>query len=111
MAKSVGCPQPNRRGTVSARVRPTVSGRANLASAGAADAAQGGTPDLAEAEAMPKVLLVEDEFIIALEMELALLDLGCTVLGPVASAAGALALLDRERPDVAILDVNLLDGL
>ena len=60
---------------------------------------------------MPKVLLVEDEFIIALGMELALLDLGCTVLGPAASAAQALALIDRERPDVAVLDVSLLDGL
>jgi len=58
-----------------------------------------------------KILLVEDEFIITLEMELALLNLGCVVLGPAASAAQALALLDRERPDVAMLDVRLLDGL
>jgi two-component system, response regulator PdtaR len=37
-------------------------------------------------------------------------DLGCTVLGPVSSVAETLALLGKMRPDVALLDVHMLDG-
>ena len=58
-----------------------------------------------------RVLVVEDEYVVALELEGVLRDLGCEVLGPVASVAQALALLGRERPDAATLDLNLLDGL
>ena len=57
------------------------------------------------------VLVVEDEAVIAAELELYLRDLGCVVVGPTGSVADALALLARERPDAAILDVRLLDGL
>src|SRR3954453_18820244 len=48
-----------------------------------------------------RVLVVEDEYIVALDLEGMLLGLGCEVLGPVASIAQAQALLD----------LNLLDGL
>jgi len=58
-----------------------------------------------------RILVVEDEYIIALDLEGMLRDLGCEVLGPVASVAHALALLGREQPDAATLDLNLLDGL
>src|SRR3954454_10981456 len=58
-----------------------------------------------------RVLVVEDEYIVALDLEGMLRDLGCEVLGPVASVAQALALLGRERPDAVTLDLNLLDGL
>src|SRR4051812_26531837 len=58
-----------------------------------------------------RVLVVEDEYIVALDLEGMLLGLGCEVLGPVASIAQAQALLGRERPDVALLDLDLLDGL
>jgi CheY-like chemotaxis protein len=54
-----------------------------------------------------RVLVVEDEFLIAMETEQMLVDLGCIVIGPVPTVARALALLDREKPDFAILDVNL----
>ena len=57
-----------------------------------------------------KVLVVEDEFMLALELEQSLRDLGCAVLGPAASAGEALGLLERERPDAATLDVRLRDG-
>ena len=57
-----------------------------------------------------KVLVVEDEFMVALELEQALCDLGYAVLGPAASAEDALRLLERERPDAATLDVRLRDG-
>ena len=58
-----------------------------------------------------RVLVVEDEFVIALDLQLALYRLGCEVLGPVASVAEALVLLRHERPDAAVLDINLRDGL
>src|SRR3954462_10536878 len=57
-----------------------------------------------------RVLVVEDEFVIALEVEFLLRDFGYEVLGPVPSVARALELLGRERPDAALLDLNLPDG-
>ena len=56
------------------------------------------------------ILIAEDEAIIALGLELAVLDSGSSVAGPVASAAAAMALLDHTRIDAAILDANLEDG-
>jgi two-component system, response regulator PdtaR len=57
------------------------------------------------------VLVVEDEYLVAIDHEATLLSLGCAVLGPAASIAEAMRLLDRRAPDVALLDVNLPDGL
>src|SRR5690242_1454467 len=56
-----------------------------------------------------KVLVVEDEFIIAAEMDRTLRDLGRTV-DLAASCEEALALLGRARPDIGLLDVKLADG-
>jgi DNA-binding response OmpR family regulator len=55
------------------------------------------------------VLLVEDEFLIALDLEWLLERHGWRVLGPAATVAQALRLLeqDEEPPDAALLDVNL----
>ena len=57
-----------------------------------------------------RILVAEDEFIIAGELELYLRDLGCVVLGPTNSIAATLALLEGARPDAAVLDVRLPDG-
>lgn len=55
-----------------------------------------------------RILVVEDEYLLADELALELEEEGATVLGPVPSVASALALLDTETsPDGAILDVNL----
>ena len=54
-----------------------------------------------------KILLVEDEFLIAFDLQILLYRLGCDVLGPVGSVAEALVLLPHDRPDAAILDINL----
>jgi DNA-binding NtrC family response regulator len=56
-----------------------------------------------------RVLIVEDEMLVAMELESLLEEQGCAVVGPAPTVDRALALLDRERPDAAILDVNL-DG-
>ena len=53
------------------------------------------------------VLVVEDEFLLAMELEALLEQRGCRVLGPVATIDRALAVLDRHRPAAAVLDVNL----
>ena len=54
-----------------------------------------------------RVLVVEDEFLLAMELEALLARGGCTVLGPASSVRQALAVLDGEQPDIALLDVNL----
>jgi DNA-binding LytR/AlgR family response regulator len=54
-----------------------------------------------------RILIVEDEFLLAMELEMLLQQRGCMVLGPVSSVGQALAALDGEQPDVAFLDVNL----
>jgi two-component SAPR family response regulator len=57
------------------------------------------------------VLIVEDEFLIAMNLEAILERYGAHVLGPVASVTEALRLLETESPDLAVLDVHLNDGL
>ena len=64
--------------------------------------------DRAVSIAKPKsVLIVEDEFLIAMEMEAILTGHGFLIVGPVATVDGALQLLERQRPDAAVLDMNL----
>ena len=53
------------------------------------------------------VLVVEDEALVAWDLESTLTAAGLKVLGPVASVQAALDLLRNNRPDAAILDVNL----
>jgi DNA-binding NarL/FixJ family response regulator len=57
------------------------------------------------------VLIVEDEALVALELEELLLDEGFEVVGSAANAAQAIDLGRRHRPDLALLDLNLADGL
>jgi len=53
------------------------------------------------------VLVVEDEALIAMDLQALLEEAGYRVLGPANSTAAAMALLDGTDPDVALLDVNL----
>ncbi len=54
------------------------------------------------------VLLVEDEYLIALNIELAFREAGALVIGPCATVEAATGLLDAgTRPDAAILDINV----
>lgn len=53
------------------------------------------------------VLVVEDDFIVAYDMQMMLEEQGARVLGPASSLVEAQALLAKERPTVAVLDVNL----
>ena len=57
-----------------------------------------------------RVLLVEDQLLVARDIEAMLLELGCIVVGPVGRLSQALPLATTEPLDAAILDVNLDDG-
>lgn len=54
-----------------------------------------------------RVLVIEDEAMIAMLIEDMLLELGCAILGPAADTARALAMIEESNFDAAILDVNL----
>jgi DNA-binding response OmpR family regulator len=55
----------------------------------------------------PTVLLVEDDPLVAMDVETVLAEAGYRVIGPADSCAHALSILRQEKPDVAILDLNL----
>lgn len=55
----------------------------------------------------PRVLVAEDESLVAMLIETYLEDAGCELVGPAASVADGLALLERERVDAALFDINL----
>lgn len=54
-----------------------------------------------------RVLIVEDEPLVALLLEEMLLDLGCEVAGPAYSLDDGIRLASTETLDAAVLDVNL----
>ena len=57
-----------------------------------------------------RILIVEDEFLQAMELDTALREAGAEILGPAASVTDALCILaNGVLPDAASLDVNL-DG-
>lgn len=58
----------------------------------------------------PTVLVVEDEFIVAFDLAETVRDEGFMLAGPYAHGEEAIAQLDSDHPDCAILDVNLADG-
>ena len=57
-----------------------------------------------------RILVVEDEMLIAVMIEETLQDLGCVVVGPVAKLDAALRLARDEALDAAILDVTIRGG-
>ena len=54
-----------------------------------------------------RVLVVEDEMLVALLVEDVLLEAGCVVIGPFARVSAGLAAAQNETVDVALLDVNV----
>ena len=56
------------------------------------------------------VLLVEDEFLIALDVQMQLEGKGYKVRGPAATVDDALAILEQDPVCAAILDVNIRDS-
>jgi CheY-like chemotaxis protein len=54
-----------------------------------------------------RILVVEDEMIVARLLQDMLGDLGCLAIGPAVSVEKALALIEAQAFDAAVLDVNL----
>jgi two-component system, response regulator PdtaR len=54
-----------------------------------------------------RILVVEDEFLIAMELTAILEAHGFFVIGPVGTVDDALEILRRERPDAVVLELNL----
>jgi CheY-like chemotaxis protein len=54
-----------------------------------------------------RVLVVEDEVLVSWVLEDMLAELGCQVVGPAARVDQALAMVESELIDLAILDINL----
>ena len=70
-------------------------------------------PEVAEpggCMASPRILLVEDQFLIGIDLRDELEACGFGVLGPLASVADAAAAIEAEAVDAAILDLRLPDG-
>lgn len=58
----------------------------------------------------PRVLVVEDELLLALNLEQLVTGLGFEVVGPVGSLQDAARCAEKESLDAAILDVQLQSG-
>ena len=56
------------------------------------------------------VLIVEDDFLIAEDARHALQQAGAGVIGPCPDLDSARALIGQEKPDCAVLDINLGEG-
>ena len=54
-----------------------------------------------------RILIVEDEYLLATDLVRALGARGVDVVGPIATLDGAARLVEQERIDSAILDINL----
>lgn len=59
----------------------------------------------------PRVLIVEDERIIAMSTSINLRRMGCEVVATVPSGAEAIAKAEEKRPDVVLMDIMLEGGM
>jgi DNA-binding NarL/FixJ family response regulator len=59
------------------------------------------------ANAGPRILIVEDDFFVALDLEAGLINAGMTVVGPARTAEEAVALARAEKPSLAVMDIRL----
>ena len=57
----------------------------------------------------PQIMIVEDEFLIAMEMEQIVGNLGYNCIGVADDTESAIQLV-LKKPDIALVDVNLSDG-
>src|SRR5215813_801402 len=55
----------------------------------------------------PRILVVEDDYFVAMDLEGGLRDAGMQVVGPVPTAEEALAMAKAERPILAVMDIRL----
>lgn len=58
-----------------------------------------------------RVLIIEDEYLVAMDAEACLQSMGVGTVEIVTTLAQAQEALERARPDCVLLDVNLSDGM
>ncbi|MER9205220.1 response regulator [Mesorhizobium sp. M0771] len=63
-----------------------------------------------DSQSAVSVVVLEDEALIALDVEQSLCDAGFNVLAVLSSCSEALEWLQSNSPDVAVLDIELNDG-
>jgi CheY-like chemotaxis protein len=54
-----------------------------------------------------RILVVEDDALVAFALAVSLIDAGCTVIGPVGTVAEAMQLIEEAQFDGVLLDVEL----
>jgi len=70
-----------------------------------------GTERLAKSGIPASVLIVEDERVVAKDLENALKGLGYEVLGSAASGEAALLMMEQTRPDIVLMDIVLAGAM
>ncbi|WP_424934149.1 response regulator [Amaricoccus macauensis] len=58
----------------------------------------------------PRILVLEDHWLVAMHTEVLLQELGCDVIGPFMTLEEAISAMLLETPDVGLLDVHLEEG-
>ncbi len=56
----------------------------------------------------PRILLVEDDFLVSMELEEGLREAGCRVTGIASSAEQAVAMAEADRPALVVMDIRLV---
>jgi DNA-binding response OmpR family regulator len=54
-----------------------------------------------------RILIVEDEMLLAMDLQIQLENEGCIIIGPAPNVAQALDAIAKNKPDAATLDINL----
>lgn len=83
-------------------------------SAGAKFSPEGSPAGSARRARPARVLVVEDDYFVSMEIETTLAEMGCEVIGIAATGEDAIELAERERPELVLMDVRLaglLDGV
>jgi DNA-binding NarL/FixJ family response regulator len=65
------------------------------------------TRSMEDKQIPPRVLVVEDDFLIAMQTEVALSTAGFEVVGPATTAEEAVALAGETQPALAVMDIRL----
>jgi CheY-like chemotaxis protein len=58
-----------------------------------------------------QLLIVEDEFILAMDMEERLAEMGYSVVGTAHTGAAAIAAAEQHQPDLILMDIHLAGGM
>ncbi len=69
-----------------------------------------GSQKMSQRKIRPRILICEDEILIAIQIATLVEECGCEAVGPFAWGRDALSYLKHQTIDAAILDIELLDG-